>query len=95
MRDSATASASRVIEGVPVGSLVRVRWLEELDSGDADPGVDLSGHPGETVVVTRWLTDTAFCRPGHGLILGFECLWRGRIMRTSTYAIERVIECAN
>jgi hypothetical protein len=98
-RSTNKAEVQKLLEDIPVGSLVRIRWVEDLDSDDLDPGIDLDGPRsddprGEIVMITRWLIDTAFSRPEFGTILEFECLWRGRVMRSSSFTIGQVVEVA-
>lgn len=86
-----------VTRRAPPGSLVRVNWVDELEVDELDPGIplDQDGSRGELVLVTRYLPRSSFRPIDTGpVILEFECLWRGRIMASTSSCITSVVSKA-
>lgn len=95
-RQTSESEALASVARAPVGSLVRVEWIDELDSDDMDPGISLNQNgtkQGEIVLITKYLSRSAFrLMEGGPPIVEFECLWRGRLMCSTSSCITEVID---
>lgn len=83
-------SVAGVIKAIPVGSLVRVRWVERLDAEEWDQGINIEGD-GESVIVLEWFPKTSFVDVNGLVAVEFTCLWRGKIFRSSSFCIDEVL----
>lgn len=95
-RQASESEALASVARVPVGSLVRVEWIDELDSDEMDPGISLNRNGtdlGEIVLITKYLSRSAFkLVEGGPPIVEFECLWRGKLMCSTSSCITEVVD---
>jgi hypothetical protein len=80
---------SELMEEFPVGTLVAIEWVGGLDVDiDEGPGEEL-GAP-EPAIVLGHMPELSF-RSAEGIsVLPFECLHRGAIRSSTTYACKRL-----
>lgn len=79
-----------VMKAIPVGSLVRVRWVERLDAEEWDAGISIDDKS-ESVIVLEWHPKTSFVDTNGLVAIEFTCLWHGEIFRTTSYCIDEVL----
>jgi len=97
MRPIQPSEVEALVRSAPPGSLVRVDWVDELESDELDPGIplDRNGSAGEVVVITRYLPSPAFhCLDEGPAVVEFECLWRGRLMTSTSSSITAIVSKA-
>jgi hypothetical protein len=91
-RTANRSEVERVVLSMPVGSLVRVRWLERLDVDELDPGIDLEEIDNrDPVMIVEWHKDLSFIDVNGDVVVEFTCLWRGGLYMTTSYCIDEVV----
>lgn len=83
-----------VIKAMPVGSLVRVRWLEKLDAEEWDAGIHID-DTSECAVILEWFPKSSFIDTNEKVAVEFTCLWRGEIYSSTSFCIEEIISRGN
>jgi hypothetical protein len=79
-----------LIREIPVGSLIRVNWLEKLDADEWDAGIKIDDIS-ECVVILEWHPKSSFIDTNEKVAVEFTCLWRGELFSSTSFCIEEIM----
>lgn len=91
-RTASESDADKVIRTMPIGTLVRVRWLESVNADELDPGIDMKeiGNS-DPVLILEWHRHLSFIDVNGNTVVEFTCLWRGGLYTTTSFCIDEVV----
>ena len=77
----------RVMEQFPTGSLVTIQWMSQGAGYDEEEGGIELEDP-EPALLLKHLPEHAFLSPLKGWVVPFECVYKGTVRVSTTYAAE-------